>query len=209
MVVVNLPPPIGTISPQYLVLKSGEQLIRIFDPTRHSATATGFRNYGPISRFDHHQNYSNNIDPNRSVIYAAPTLSCCLVEIFGSGGIIEIKQQQVAFITLAKSLQLLDLRGSSAMAAGTVAAISAITEREITQAWGKYFYEHSELYGMIDGLIFSGAHNGEDAVVLYERSRSKLQLATVEILNLNHPDLLEPILEIAQVHQLLVRLNGN
>lgn len=207
MVVVRMPPPVGGISPTHVTLKSREVLIRIFDPTRYGATATGFRNYGPISRFDHHGSYKNKIDPNRSVIYAGRTLSCCLVEIFGDGGIIAIEQQQVAFLTLASNnnVRLLDLRGSGAMAAGTVAAISSVTQRDISQAWGKYFYEHPELYGEIEGLIFSGAHNGEDAIMLYERAKPKIKSARVEILNFNHPDLVAPILEIAEVHKLLVK----
>ena len=205
MVVVRMPPPIGGISPTHVTLKSGEVLVRIFDPTRYGATATSFRNYGPISRFDHHREYSDKIDPDRSVIYAGLTLSCCLVEIFGDGGIIAVEQQQVAFLTLTNNIKLLDIRGSGAMGAGTVAAISSITQRDISQAWGKYFYEHPELYDEIEGLIFSGAHNGEDAIVLYERAKPKIESARVEILNLNHPDLVAPILEIAEVHGLLVK----
>ncbi|MEO1004556.1 MAG: RES family NAD+ phosphorylase [Cyanobacteria bacterium J06638_38] len=205
MVLVRMPPPIGGISPTHVTLKSGEVLIRIFDPTRYDATATSFRNYGPISRFDHHGSYKNKIDPNRTVIYAGLTLSCCLVEIFGDGGIIAIEQQQVAFLTLTNNIKLLDIRGSGAMGAGTVAAISSITQRDISQAWGKFFYEHPELYDEIEGLIFSGAHNGEDAIMLYERAKPKIESARVEILNLNHPDLVAPILEIAEVHGLLIR----
>jgi hypothetical protein len=148
--------------------------------------------------------YQNRIDPERSVIYAGFTLSCCLVEIFGDGGVIRIEQQQLALITLKDTFKLLDLRGSAAMAAGTVAALSSITERDISQAWGRYFYESPYLYGEIDGLIFAGAHNSEDAVVLYERAKSKLTSAKVEILNLNHPDLRDSILSIAKNHSLIV-----
>ena len=156
MVVVRMPPPVGGIIPTHVVIEGGEVLIRIFDPTKHNATSTGFRNYGPVSRFDHHQKYPDKTDPNRSAIYAAKTFSCCLVEIFGDDGVIAIEQQQVAFLTLASNnnVRLLDLRGSGAMGAGTVAAISSVTQRDISQAWGKYFYEHPELYGEIEGLIF-------------------------------------------------------
>ena len=205
MVVVRMPPPIGGISPTHVTLGIGEVLIRIFDPTRYGATAISFRSYGPISRFDHHGSYKNKIDLDRSVIYTGRTLSCCLVEIFGDGGIIVIEQQQVAFLTLTNNIKLLDIRGSGAMGAGTVAAISSITQRDISQAWGRYFYEHPELYDEIEGLIFSGAHNGEDAIVLYERAKVKIESARVEVLNLNHPDLVAPILEIAEVHGLLVK----
>ena len=205
MVIVRMPPPLGGISPQYVTLKKGEELVRIFDPTSYGATAVGFRNYGPISRFDHHREYLDKIDPDRSVIYLGKSLSCCLVEIFGDGDVIELKQQKTAFLTLPKDLKLLDLRGSGAMGAGTVSAVSAITQRDISQAWGKYFYEHPELYDEIEGLIFSGAHNGEDAIMLYERAKVKIESARVEILNLNHPDLVAPIFEIAEVHGLLIR----
>ena len=205
MVLVRMPPPVGGISPTHVTLKSGEVLIRIFDPTRYGATAISFRSYGPISRFDHHGSYKNKIDPDRSVIYTGRTLSCCLVEIFGDGGVIAIEPQQVAFLTLTNNIKLLDIRGSGAMGAGTVAAISSITQRDISQAWGKYFYEHPELYDEIEGLIFSGAHNGEDAIMLYERAKPKIESARVEILNLNHPDLVAPILEIGEIHGLLVR----
>jgi hypothetical protein len=205
MVVVRLPPPTGGISPQYITLNSGDELIRIFDPTQYGATAISFRNYGSISRFDHHREYPNKIDPDRSVIYAGQTLSCCLVEVFGDGDVIELKQQKVAFLTLTASIKLLDLRGSGAMGAGTVAAISAITQRDISQAWGKYFYENFQLYGLIDGLMFSGAHNSEDVIFLYERAKAKIESAKVQVLNLNHPDFLERILETAEIHGLVVR----
>lgn len=204
MVIVRVPPPNGGISPQYVTLKKGEELVRIFDPTSYGATAVGFRNYGPISRFDHHREYPDKIDPDRSVIYLGKSLSCCLVEIFGDGDVIELRQQKIAFLTLPRDLKLLELRGSGAMGAGTVSAISAITQRDISQAWGKYFYDNSQLYGEVDGLIFSGAHNAEDAIMLYERAKSIVQWAKVEVLDLNHPDLIELILEIAEIHGLLV-----
>lgn len=205
MVVVHLPPPSRSVAPKFVTLSRNDELLRIFDPTKYDATATSFRNYGPVSRFDHHRNTADKLDSQRSVIYASSTLSCCLVEIFGDGGIIRIEQQQSAFITLKNTLKLLDLRGTAAMAAGTVAALSSITERNISQAWGRYFYENPQLYGEIDGLIFAGAHNGEDAVCLYERAKPKLLSAEVKTLNLNHPDLRDTILSIAERHSMVVK----
>ena len=206
MVVVRLPPPTGGISPQFTVLEPNTKLLRIFDPTRHNATALGFRNYGPISRFDHQRFDSDKpgIDKDRGILYFGFSLSCCLIEIFGDSRIIQIQEQQIAIVTLTQSLKLLDLRGAAAMRAGTVTAVSAITQRDISQAWGRYFYEHPEFYAEIDGLIFSGAHNGEDAISLYERAISVLSVAKVQELPLKHPDLVQPILEIAENHNLLV-----
>jgi RES domain len=205
MVVVHFPPPSRSIAPKFVTLARNDILIRIFDPTKYDTSAISFRDYGPISRFDHHREYPNKIDPDRGVFYAGRTLSCCIVEIFGTGGVVKLRRQQVAFITFKNTLKLLDLRGSAAMAAGTVAALSSITERDISQAWGKYFYENPQLYGMVDGLIFSGAHNGEDAIVLYERAKVKLTSAKIEILPLNHPDLRDTILHIASNHGLPVK----
>lgn len=205
MVVVHLPPPLRSISPEFITLGHNDELLRIFDPTSYNTTAISFRNYGPISRFDHHREMADSIDPQRSVIYMGLTLSCCLVEIFGDGEIIDVKQRQLAFITLNKTIKLLDLRGSAAMLAGTVSALSSITERSISQAWGRYFYENQELYGQIDGLIFAGAHNSEDAIVLYERAKPKVESAKVEVLNLNHPDLRDAILSISESHSLIVK----
>ena len=115
MVVVHFPPPLRSVAPKFITLNRNDELIRIFNPTSYGATATSYRNYGPISRFDHHRESKNRIDPERSVIYAGFTLSCCLVEVFGDGGIVKIEQQQLAFITLKNALKLLDLRGSAAM----------------------------------------------------------------------------------------------
>ena len=205
MVVVHLPPPLRSITPKFVTLNRNDVLLRIFDPTKYDATGTSFRNYGPISRFDHHRESKNRVDPERSITYAGFTLSCCLAEIFSDGGIIRIEQQQLAFITLKNAFKLLDLRGAAAMAAGTLAAISSITERNISQAWGCYFYENSQLYSEIDGLIFAGAHNGEDAVCLCERAEPKLTSAEVKTLNLNHPDLRDTILLIAERHGMIVK----
>jgi hypothetical protein len=90
------------------------------------------------------------------------------------------------------------------MAAGTVSAVSGTTLRKISQAWGRYFYENPQLYGQVDGLIFSGAHNAEDAIALYERAESKLALTKVKVLELAHPELKTAIFKIAARHSLLV-----
>lgn len=204
MVKLRLPPPTRNVTPQYEVLKPGQKLLRIFDPTRYGAKATSFRYYGPISRFDHQEGKTPAIDPTRGILYAGKTLSCCLIEVFGDGDVIEVKQQQVAYLTLTKSLTLLDLRGAAAMKAGTVAAILAVAQRSVSQAWGRYFYEHPQLYQEIDGLIFNSAHNGEEAIALYERAKPQLTLADVKVLKLNHPELRSAIFRIAARHSLLV-----
>ncbi|WP_036488807.1 RES family NAD+ phosphorylase [Myxosarcina sp. GI1] len=200
MVKVKLPPPQRNVNPQIQILPANTKLRRIFDPTRFNATPTGFRSYGPVSRFDHHSSNEPTEDPERRIIYAGFSLSCCIAEYFGDGEIINVENIKLAIIYLGRELKLLDLRGKAAMGAGTVTAISAITQREITQAWGRYFYEHIELYDRVDGLIFSGAHNGEDAIALYERVESTINSSKVKVIDLGSETLKSTILKIAEEH---------
>ncbi|MEN9517470.1 MAG: hypothetical protein RLZZ381_58 [Cyanobacteriota bacterium] len=204
MVKVNLPPPQRNVNPQTITLPANTKLRRIFDPTRFNATAIGFRSYGPVSRFDHHSSNEPSEDSRRRIIYAGFSLSCCIVEYFGDGEIINLENIRLAIIYLNKELKLLDLRGKAAMAAGTVTAISAITQTKITQAWGRYFYEHIELYDRVDGLIFSGAHNGEDAIALYERAEAIISSSKVKKIDLKSETLRSTILKIADEHGLEV-----
>jgi hypothetical protein len=212
MVDVKPPPPLRNVNPKIAVLPVDIKLRRIFDPTRYGSiceavsfrTAIGFRSYGPVSRFDHHSSDQASDDNQRRIIYAGFTLSCCITEYFGDGEIVNVEKIKLAIIYLSKELKLLDLRGTAAMAAGTVAAISGITQREITQAWGKYFYEQVELYSTVDGLIFSGAHNGEDAIALYERAEAIISSSKVKEIDLKSETLRSTILKIADEHGLEV-----
>ena len=223
MVAIRLPPPSRNLSPQLKTLKPNTKLIRIFDPTKYNAQALGFRSFGeglipslyggtctprPISRFDHHRTDVTSgkpqLDPERSIIYAAFTLSSCLVEIFGDGDVVEVKQQQVASIYTAETLNLLDLRGNNAMKAGTVTAIAKTANRNLSQTWSRYFYERKDLYSDLDGIIYSNAHNDDDALALYERAQSKLVTSKVKTMPLKHPALRSAIFQIAENHSLLV-----
>ena len=206
MVEIRYPPPTRNISPQWLELKPGTTILRIFDPTSYGATATGFRYYGPLSRFDHQQSQKPELNEERGIIYVGFNLSCCLIEVFGDDETIKIQQQQIAFITLKQSLKLLDLRESGAWDAGSVAAMAVDGRRKLTQAWSRYFYENPDLYGNIEGLIFNNAHDGQMAIALYERAASKLLSAGVSVLNLNEPTIRETVLAIANRLNLLVEI---
>ena len=223
MVEIRYPPPTRNISPQFTELKPGTTIQRIFDPTSYGATATGFRYYGALSRFDHQRcdpasfqdareraprqnNKKPKIDKERGIIYAGISLSCCLIEVFGDDEAIKIQQQQIAYITLKQSLKLLDLRESGAWDAGSVAAMAVDGRRKLTQAWSRYFYENPDLYENIDGLIFNNAHDGQMAIALYERAASKLLSADVSVLDLNEPTIRETVLAIATKLNLLVEI---
>ena len=181
MVKIYSPPPSREIAPQYYVIPPGTILKRIFDPTSYNATASGFRYNGPRSRFDHH----NRVDEkpadsaNRGIIYAGYTLSCCLVEIFGDEELITIGQQELATIKLNRSMRVLDLRGEGCWNAGLNTTIANNDRRTLTQEWSKYFYETPEKYGNIEGIIFSSAKNGEDALAFYERATIAITSALI------------------------------
>ena len=206
MVEIRYPPPTRNISPQWFELKPGTIIQRIFDPTSYGASATGFRYYGPLSRFDHQRNTQPKIDRERGIIYAGLNLSCCLIEVFGDDGTIKIQQQQIAYITLKQSLKLLDLRGSGAWDAGSLKAMTSDGRRKLTQAWSRYFYENPDLYGKIEGLVFNNAHDGQMAITLYERASPQLLSADVSILDLNEPTIRETVLAIANRLNLLVEI---
>lgn len=180
MVRIDPPPPQRPSAPLFEQLHVGRQLLRIFDPTRHQTQALTFRQYGPIHRFDHQRGAVPQNDPERGIYYAAFTLSGCLVETFGDTGVIEIKEQQLAFMELNRPLTLLDLRGSGAMRAGSVAALAKTADRNLSQAWSRYFYE---VYPQIDGILYYNAHNDEQAVALYQRAADALEVVQVFPLN--------------------------
>ena len=221
MVLIASPPPLKPPSPLFRSLVAGSFMLRIFDPTRHGTTALSFRYFGPLGRFDHQRlalggfpadrsetrqrlspTGSSSDDPDRGISYAGLTLSCCLVECFGDVGVIEIKGQQIARLELTRDLTLLDLRGSGAMRAGAVAALAKIADRNLSQAWSRYFYEQTADYGQLDGISYLNAHIDEEAIAIYERAQSALVCPDSQILPLNHPSLRPAILEAALINHL-------
>ena len=82
------------------------------------------------------------------------------------------------------------------MRAGSVAALAKVADRHLSQAWSRYFYEQTDLYGQIDGISFLNAHNDEEAFALYERAQSALICTDDRILPLAHLSL-RPAIEQA------------
>ncbi|MGF1470845.1 MAG: RES domain-containing protein [Rubrobacteraceae bacterium] len=143
-------------------------------------------------------------DPHLGVYYAARTLSGCLVELFGDDRLIEPAGLQVALAVVRRDLRLLDLRGRGAMRAGTVAAVTKVPDRALTQRWSRYFYEETEVYGEVDGLLYAGAYNDEDVICLYERAADALECTEERELALDDPLLRPAVLEAAQGNDLQV-----
>jgi hypothetical protein len=207
LVAVDPPRPRRRPNPLFHVLPAGSRLVRLFDSSRHVATATGFRSYGPLLRFDHHRGQEDGKagdDVERGIYYAAMTLSGCLVEVFGDTGVVDLGSHHVASPILRRDLRLLDLRHNGAMRAGTKAAIAKVPDGSLSQAWSRHFYETIGVYGVVDGLIYLNAHNDEEAVALYERAADALECPPDRVMRLEDEALRAAVLEAADDNDLAV-----
>ena len=125
------------------------------------------------------------------------------MEVFGHSGLIEPKVLHVAAAVLTRPLRLLNLRGSGAMRAGSVSALTQMPDHRRSQAWSRYFYE-DRAFGAPDGLLYPAAHNSEDAVLLYERAETALHCAPGNVLRLDDPALRPALLDIALQNNLIL-----
>jgi hypothetical protein len=212
VVSLNYPPPKGSLDPCHHKLSVGTRLRRIFNPSQHNTTALTFRSYGPILRFDHHAGQGKErkpcLDAGRGIYYAADRLSCCIVEVFGGWGKIAdpftvIADYHLASPILTRDLEVLDLRGTSAMKAVTKSAIAKTRDRRLSQAWARYFYENPEAYAEVDGLLYYNAHNDEEALVLFERAQDALECTPDRVFSLNDVHLRTHVLRIFADHGLI------
>jgi hypothetical protein len=96
------------------------------------------------------------------------------VEVFGDTNKVTMTQRYLCVAETTGPLQLLDLRHGGGRAAGAEDALAKVGDRQTSQAWSRYFYEHPDAYGRIDGIIYENAHNSDTAVALYERAQGKL-----------------------------------
>ncbi|HEX3236934.1 MAG TPA: RES family NAD+ phosphorylase [Gaiellaceae bacterium] len=206
MVRIDPPPPSPRrlLRPVHRTLPSGTDLFRIYDPlARHGPRdARQFRYVGPFARFDHHRGTGRR--ERRGIWYAGLTLDVAVVEAFDVG-VVEPRGERLARLRTSRELLLLDLHGRAAMRSGTVAAISA-SDHSLAQAWSRYWYDESGVFGELDGLYYPSAHNGEPAVALYERGRTALELPRGQVAPLTDPDVLTEIRRIGLAHSLLVLL---
>lgn len=141
----------------------------------------------------------NPDDQSRGIHYSAPTLEGCLVEVFGDDGLISTQDRRLGSLRVDRLLRLLDLRGEGAWKAGATQAICSCPSRATSQQWARFFYDTDP---ELDGLIYGNAHNGADAVALFERADGDLILE--HDLALADPRLRSRLLAAAEAVQLVV-----
>ena len=183
---IDLPPPKRPVQPVLHALAADKRLLRIYSPGQWNNTALTFRRRGgPRLRFDHHRDPEQNPDDqSRGIHYSATTLEGCLVEVFGDDGLISTQDRRLGSLRVDRLLRLLDLRGEGAWNA---------------QQWARFFYDTDP---ELDGLIYGNAHNGADAVALFERADGDLILE--HDLALADPRLRSRLLAAAEAVQLVV-----
>lgn len=192
------PPAASIAKARHLTVAQGTLLRRIYWPEPWKTAATSFRHNGPRARFDHHRRPGRfpqvADDPDRGIFYCAPTIECCMLECFGDDYVIDPTGAWLTVLEVSKSVPVLDIRGRAAIGAGTLAAINQDGDREVTQDWARWWYEHADL-SSIEGLLFRGAHNNENALAIFERATGRL--VPVFDKPLSAPDVFAEILIIA------------
>ncbi len=175
MVLIAKPPPSRQPKPVRSTIRAGTEWVRIYNPDWLGPVQ--FTGFGPRHRFDHHRVTGGGPaeDPNRRIYYAANDLKGCVVEVFGDTGVITVGDLRVALVKLSREVQLLDLRGDGALAAGSVAALAATADRSLSQEWARWFYEHPADYGEVDGIAYLNAHNYDPAYALVERAEAAVE----------------------------------
>jgi hypothetical protein len=179
--------------PLYHDLEPGDILFRIYDAGGRYPDPLNFRNFGPDGRFDHHrgpdlflgytpQESPKAEDPQRQVVYMAPSFVCCVVERFYDGKTIQGGTMSVARFQVRRPLHLLDLRGTGGLQNGTTAEISKEPDRLLTQAWARYFVDQP-VYGKLDGLIWLSRRCDLDTLVFFESASDAFEELATRRLN--------------------------
>jgi len=142
------------------------------------------------------------VDPLHGVYYMADDLAGCIIEVFGDTGVIDLRRNYgVANVRLLRDLSLLDLNDDGAWQAGSVAALTKDSDRDITQRWTRYFYADLATYGEVDGIRYENSHNNAQAYVLFERAGS---LDVIDDQHLADPALKAKLFAIADRLHLLM-----
>jgi hypothetical protein len=167
------PPAVLPADPDEWIWPAGVPFVRIYHEHPHHDGLQP-RTFGPLHRFDPHvrdRRQQPREDPHgRGVLYLARDLRTALAEAF-SGQTPEVAicpHARAGWVAPATPLRLLELTGDGAMAIGAVGTIATGAEpRRRTQRWARRIYEQ---YAHLDGIHYRGAHQGGEAVALWDRA---------------------------------------
>lgn len=101
--------------------------------------------------------------------------------MFGEDRVIERGSFRVVYSSLKTNLLLLALRGIATIRAGTTHAVGQVKDTVKTQPGRDTGYENALTYGLVDGLMYATAHNGEDAILLYERAQPAINASVQRV----------------------------
>jgi hypothetical protein len=135
-------------------------------------------------RFDHHgPPLSRHLD--RSVWYAAMSLTGAVSEAFGDAGFLDPGSgRRICVASPRRSLRVLDLVGIAARAFGLDQRIGTELDSSLCQEWSRAFYDH---YPGIQGIRWRGRQAGSICIVLNDR----VEMDLLELLldhDIAHPD---------------------
>jgi RES domain len=165
------------VDPTFDRIAPGSVIYRLYSPEPYKTRPATFRRYGPIARFDHHRAGAGGArrrDRNRGIVYASRHFVCSMGEKFGDPGEVKLAGNRVARLAVDEELCLVDLCETAATGVGTTQAIGADGRRKVTQAWGRWLYDHPQLADA-DGLRYTSFHTGLPAIALWERARGKVR----------------------------------
>ena len=131
-----------------------------------------FRQFGPLTRFDHHLINENNepYTQTRGILYAASDVPTAIAEYFQRNRrrINRFRHRPwLASFTLPGELQLLDLTDTFCVRVGASIKLMTGPFRH-TQSWSQGFYD---AYPDIHGLYYVSSLTNRPTIALYERAK--------------------------------------
>lgn len=155
------------------------------------------RHFGPTpTRFDPHPPPPAT-HPDFAVMYAAADLDTALAEVFQLGRVIEPAAPNGPYLTVwptARSLRLLDLRGTWPIRQGASHAINT-GPHPVCRRWAHAIAIHPK---GVDGLLYTSSMTGADAAALFLPAADSFPRGPELSLPLSDPGLVEVVEGAAQ-----------
>lgn len=158
--------------PDLITIGSGLTLHRIYHRGgEHPILWNGFRDYGPLSRFDHHlpDERGDPIAQDRGILYAATDVPTAFAEFFQRNRRRinrTRKQPWLVSFSLAAEVRLLNLTDTFCVRAG--ASMKLVSGPFLSaQAWSRGFHE---VYPHIQGLYYPSSLTNRPTIAFYERA---------------------------------------